>query len=213
MQWDTWNNFIVISATAAFAVTAVLAIRKDKDIDVFGALVMGLITAIGGGTIRDMILDVPVFWSQDLKYIWVGALVSVLAFYGRRLFASRHIFSLMLYIDGFGAATFAIQAAAKVWDLGFGLPAAPVILGVITAIGGGLLRDVLAGRATLLMRPELYAVPVTLGCMAFVILMEFMPEYRFSGSILCILGTFALRAAAIHWKLALPMFARTGGEQ
>jgi hypothetical protein len=118
-----------MAATVAFAVTAVLAIESDRDIDLFGATVLGLITAIGGGTIRDVIIDAPVFWAADLAYVWVGCAASVLAFYGRRLFSKRHLYLLMLYLDGFGAAMFGIQATGKVWDLGFGLPAAPVVLG------------------------------------------------------------------------------------
>lgn len=196
-----------MAATVAFAVTAVLAIRADRPVDLLGTTVLGLITAIGGGTIRDVILDVPVFWAADLSYIWVGAIASVCAFYGRKFFSDRHIYPIMLYVDGFGAVMFGIQGAGKVWDLGFGLPAAPVILGLVTAIGGGLIRDVLADRQTLLMRPELYAVPVCLGCVAYVAVLEFLPTQRFLGSIICILAAFALRAAAIHWNLRMPGFA------
>lgn len=203
----TWSDFLAMAATVAFAVTAVLAIRSDRAVDIFGATVLGLITAIGGGTIRDVILDAPVFWAADLSYIWIACVASVLAFYGRKFFSGRYIYAAMLYVDGFGAAMFGIQGAGKVWDLGFGLPAAPVILGIVTAIGGGLIRDVLAGRTTLLMRPELYAVPVCLGCTAYVLVLEFLPEQRLVGSIVCLLGTFGLRAAAIHWNLSMPGFA------
>ncbi|QDU94033.1 trimeric intracellular cation channel family protein [Lignipirellula cremea] len=213
MEWEVWNGGLSMAATVAFAITAVLAIRDDRDIDVFGATVLGLITAIGGGTMRDIILDVPVFWSRELSYVWAGTAASILTFYGRRLFAARFVFSAVLYLDGFGAALFGIQGAAKVWDLEFGLPAAPVILGVLTAIGGGLLRDVLANRDTLLMRPELYAVPVLLGCTAFVSILNLLPQYRIPGAVICIVATFAWRAAAIHWKLAMPLFSRTGGTE
>jgi uncharacterized membrane protein YeiH len=213
MDWQNWSDGLSMAATVAFAVTAVLAITDDKDIDLFGAVVLGLITAIGGGTIRDLILDVPVFWSEDLSYIWVAVGASVAAFYGRRLFAERHLYGLMLYIDGFGAAMFGIQATAKVWDHAFGLPAAPVILGVITAIGGGLIRDTLAGRTTLLMRPELYAVPVMFGCILFTVVLAYFPENRILGGFVCLFLTFGMRAAAIHWDLKVPGFARITGER
>jgi len=211
MEYSTLNELISMAATVAFSVTAVLAIREDRDLDIFGATVLGLITAIGGGTIRDIIVDVPVFWSIDLNYIWVGIAASILAFYGRRLFEVRMIYRIMLYVDGLGAAVFGIQATEKVWDLDFGLPAAPVILGIVTAIGGGLIRDVLASRTTLLMRPELYAVPVTMGCMAFVAVMHYLPEYRHQGALICMFATFAVRAAAIRWNLTMPVLARTKG--
>ncbi len=207
VDWNGLHEGIASAATVAFATTAVLAIKRDRKIDLLGAIVLGLITAIGGGTIRDVILDVPVFWSEDLLYVWVAVGSSVAAFYWRsHRFTDRYLYGLMLYLDGLGAAMFGIQAAAKVWDLGFGLPAGPVILGVVTAIGGGLVRDTLAGRTTLLMRPELYATPVLLGCTAFVMVLKYLPDYRLAGLLICILATFALRAAAIHWDLTMPGF-------
>jgi uncharacterized membrane protein YeiH len=104
---------------------------------------------------------------------------------------------------------FAVQAMGKVWDHGFGLPVAPVMLGVVTAIGGGLIRDVLAGRPTLLMSRELYAVPVLLGCLVFAAILAYAPEHRFVGSLACIVLIFGLRSAAIHWNLTVPYWFNT----
>lgn len=192
-----------MAGTVAFSVTAVLALAPKK-IDLLGAVVLGVITAIGGGTIRDLILEVPVFWSIDQTYIWVSVGASMAVFSAHSLFNRKEIYSLMLYVDGLGAALFAIQAADKVWGLGFALPVAPVILGVITAIGGGLIRDVLAGRQTLLMTRELYATPVLFGCILYVILLYLLPEYRSISAVGCILFIFAIRASAIHWNLPVP---------
>ena len=110
----------------------------------------------------------------------------------------------MLYMDGLGTVLFAIQGADKAWNFNFGLPLAPVILGLVTAIGGGLLRDVLAGRKTLIMSHELYAIPVGFGCIAYVLVLNFFPQYTLEGSVICMLGIFGLRAAAIHWDLRVP---------
>lgn len=200
---ETLSYWIGMAGTVAFAVTAVLALAP-KGIDLFGAVVLGIITAIGGGTIRDLILDVPVFWSIDLNYIWVALAASIATFLAHALFTRKGIYRLMLYVDGFGAALFAIQAVDKVEGLGFGLPLAPVILGIVTAIGGGLIRDVLAGRETLLMTRELYATPVLFGCVIYVVLLQFFPEYRFVSSIISMLCIFGVRAAAIYWKLTVP---------
>ena len=197
------NYWIGIIATMAFAVTGVLAIA-DRGVDLFGVLVLGLITAIGGGTIRDIILEVPVFWSESQIYVWLALVASVAAFFAESFFTQPQIYRWMLYIDGFGAALFAIQGADKASNMNFGLPVAPVILGVITAIGGGLLRDILAGKKTLLMSHELYAIPVTLGCCAYVLVLNFMPQFVVEGSVVCMLGIFGLRAAAIHWNLRVP---------
>ena len=195
--------WISIFATMAFAVTGVLAIA-DRGVDLFGVLVLGLITAIGGGTIRDIILEAPVFWSENQIYVWLALGASVLAFVAESFFTQPQIYRWMLYIYGFGAALFAIQGADKAWNMDYGLPIAPVILGVITAIGGGLIRDILAGRKTLIMSHELYAIPVTLGCCVYVLILNFLPEYVVQGSVLCMFAIFGLRAAAIHWDLRVP---------
>ena len=197
------NFWVGIIATMAFAVTGVLAIA-DRGVDLFGVLVLGVITAIGGGTIRDIILATPVFWSENQIYVWLALSASVLTFFSESFFTQPQIYRWMLYIDGFGAALFAIQGANKAWSMDFGLPVAPIILGVITASGGGLIRDLLAGRKTLIMSHELYAIPVMLGCCAYVLVLNFIPQYAIEGSVLCMLGIFGLRAAAIYWNLRVP---------
>jgi len=197
------SSVLQMIAITAFAMTGVLAV-SGKGIDLFGACVMGTITAIGGGTVRDLILGVPVFWAVELNYIWVALAASVTVFFAKPLFDRQHLFSLMLYLDAFGAALFAIQAANKVWDLQFGLPVAPVILGVVTAIGGGLIRDVLAGRQTLLMNRDLYAIPVLLGCTIYVASLALVPEHRSLSASVCISCIFGLRAAVIYWGLTVP---------
>ncbi|MDQ2994390.1 MAG: trimeric intracellular cation channel family protein [Pseudomonadota bacterium] len=207
INWNSFTYAISIAGTVAFAVTAVLAIHSRSDIDIVGAIILGLITATGGGTLRDVILGVPAFWSQDLIYIWVATGSSIAALYGRSFFSHRYLFGLMLYLDGLGVALFGIQGTEKAWALGFGLPVAPIIMGVTTAIGGGIMRDILAGRTTLLMRHEIYATPVILSSTAFIILLNYFPDYRVFGSFICILGAFALRAGAIHWNLSMPAFA------
>ena len=190
-------------AIMAFAMTGVIAV-SSRGIDLFSASVLGTITAIGGGTIRDLTLGVPVFWSIDLHYIWASLAASLLAFIGKPLLDCQHLYRLMLYLDGFGAALFAVQAANKVWDLGFGIPVAPVILGVVTAIGGGLIRDVLSGHPTLLMNRDLYAIPVLLGCLLYVLSLALMPAHRSVSGIVCISLIFGFRAAVIHWGLSVP---------
>ncbi len=203
-----WSYWIGIAATVAFAVTAVLAV-KPLGIDFFGASVLGIITAIGGGTIRDLILGVPVFWAGDLSYIWAALISSLLAFRVGALFTQRRVNSLLLYLDGFGAALFGIEAVDKVWNLKFALPLGPIILGIITAIGGGLIRDVLADRKTLLMSRDIYAIPVMLGCALYVLTLKYFPDYGTLGAIAGISLSFGIRAAAIHWNLEVPGWLAT----
>lgn len=193
---------IGLVATAVFAITGVLAV-SEKGIDIFGALVLAIVTATGGGTIRDMILGVDVFYANDPSYIYVASISALLAFWLPSLFTRTH--HLLLYLDGFGCALFAIQSANKVIALKFGLPVMPVMLAVVTAIGGGLLRDVLAGRTNLLMTRQLYATPILLGTICYVTMLKFFPESR--GAELFSIGLiFFLRSAAIKWDLEMPDF-------
>lgn len=205
---ETLGYWIGFLGTFAFAVTAVLAVAP-KGVDIFGASVLGLITAIGGGTVRDVTMQVPVFWSEDLSYVWVAIGASLLAFAAHRVMSRRSVHDALLYLDGLGAALFGVMAAEKVWALDYGRPLAPIILGVVTAIGGGLIRDVLAGRRTLLMSRELYAIPILVGCTLEVCLLAFLPAYRVPGTALIVLIAFGLRAAAIRWSLSVPIWLTT----
>ena len=198
-----WSYWIGMAGTVAFAVTAVIAVAP-KGIDLFGASVMAIVTAVGGGTIRDVITNAPVFWSIDESYIWVALASAIAAFYARPLFTGKSMNKLMLYMDAAGISLFSIQAVDKVWGEDFGIPIAPVMLGVITAIGGGLMRDVLAGRQNLLMSKELYAIPVLIGCVLFAFVLEYIPEFRIVGGISCILLIFVIRIAAIEKNLTVP---------
>ncbi len=143
--------------TAVFAVTGVLAVNR-RGLDVFGAVVLGGVTSLGGGTIRDLVIAAPVFWLSDLNYVWVALIAALIGFFASRSFVSTY--TLLLYLDGLGAALFAVVATEKVLGLGLG-PVVAVIMGVLTSIGGGLVRDVLAGRQTLMMSREIYATPGT----------------------------------------------------
>jgi uncharacterized membrane protein YeiH len=201
--------YIAMVGTVAFASSAVLSLA-EKRADLFAASVIGILTAIGGGTVRDIVLDVPVFWASDLSYVWVALGTTVVTFYAYSIFQRRTLPRLFLYVDALATSMFAIQATHKVWDLEFGLPIAPVLLGVISAFGGGIIRDVLLERPTMLMSRDLYAVPVVLGCICFTLILTYAWEYRIWGYIACIIMIFVIRSAAIRWNLRVPDWATMG---
>jgi uncharacterized membrane protein YeiH len=185
---------------AVFAMTGVLAVSR-RGLDLIGALMLGAVTAVGGGTIRDLLMRYPIFWFGDVNYLWAALTGAILAFYlTTRL---RNVNRGLLYLDGLGAALFAVAAADKAL-VGAGLsgPIA-VILGVVTGIGGGLLRDVLAGRPTLLMSRDIYATPILLGCTLFVVLRN-IPSLVPQAAVLSTLFIFVLRALAIRFHLEMP---------
>jgi len=196
---QTFANLVNLVAIGVFAITGVLAgLRKSADI--FSLMVFGLVTALGGGTIRDILLDTPVFWVSELSYVWVALAAVLIAFFIYRLFSQ--IYRVLLYLDAIGVALFTVQAIDKVLNLGHP-PLIAIIMGIVTGIGGGLIRDVLTDRPTLLMTKELYATPILLGSVVYIALLYLAPGFEFSW-LVAMLIIFGLRASAIHWDLTMP---------
>ena len=193
--------YFELLGTAIFAITGVLAVTR-RGLDMFGALMLGMVTALGGGTVRDLMIRAPIFWFEDFNYVWAATLGALLAFWLGQLF--RSTYRALLYLDALGAALFAIAAASKVMRFGFGGPIA-VMMGVLTGIGGGLIRDVLAGRPTLLMSREIYATPILLGCTIFVVLRGITDTFSYAGYAGAA-AAFAVRALALRFHLQMPVW-------
>lgn len=183
---------------AVFAATGVLAVNR-RGLDLFGGVVLGIVTAIGGGTIRDLIVGAPVFWVADPNYLLVAVLASVVAFFAAKRIAGLQ---LLLYLDAVGVALVGVQATEKVLGLGYGGPIS-ISMGVLTGIGGGLVRDVLASRPTLLMSREIYATPILIGCTLYVGLRQTSLNLAWALGIAAA-SIFLIRAAAIRWHIQMP---------
>lgn len=196
---QTIGSWVTLVAIGVFAITGVLA-GLHKEADIFSLLIFGLVTALGGGTIRDIILNIPVFWVDNLNYIWVAAAAALLAFFVYRLFSRAY--RLILYFDAVGVALFTIQTVNKVLGLGHP-PLIAIIMGIITGIGGGLVRDVLTDRPTLLMTKDLYATPILLGSFLYLALLIYTPNFTQSW-LVAMIFIFGFRAAAIYWNLTMP---------
>lgn len=163
-------SWIDVIGTAVFAISGTLLAHK-KQLDGFGVIVLASMTAIGGGTVRDLILDLPVFWLQQTHYIWVIAIASGLSI----LWLNRHQHipqhSLVL-LDAVGLAFFAIMGTQKA--LATGLPIiTAVMMGTITGVFGGIIRDVLAQEVPLVLKGELYATTCIAGATVYCLLMQF----------------------------------------
>jgi len=151
---------------AVFAVTGVLAAAR-QNMDVLSFVIVGVVTAVGGGTLRDLMLDEPLFWLEDATYLYVAAIAAVATFFFEQRF--RATLRAFLYLDAIATALFTVLAIEKTLRLGLA-PGIAVLMGVITGIGGGIIRDVLTGQPTLLMRRELYMTPILLGGTLYVVL-------------------------------------------
>src|SRR3954451_9382497 len=159
--------FVVLdlAGTFAFALNGALTAIKVARLDIVGVITLGMITALGGGMIRDVLLDaLPPATFQDWRYLTVAALGGLVAFaFGRGL---DRWATAILVLDAAGLSLFAVSGALKGLDFGVG-QAQAVILGAITAVGGGTLRDVLIREIPAVLSSGLYAIPALVG--AFVV--------------------------------------------
>lgn len=187
---------------AVFAVTGALA-AGEKKMDLFGVVVLALATALGGGTLRDVILGAyPVFWISDPTYIFVGTAVAVTIFTMARFV--RPSARALKFADAFGLAVFTVIGTEKALLLG--VPASiAVIMGVMTGVAGGIIRDILSGEIPLVLKAEIYATASLCGAITFAVLTRHFPAMPLPAPA-AIIVILAIRLAAIHWKLSLPVF-------
>ena len=152
-----------LAGAAVFAASgALVASRKEMDLVGFGLL--ATVTGIGGGTLRDLLLDRPVAWTQKPEYVLLCVLLAVLIF-----FIAPHIqrrYPVLLWADAAGLGLFAVLGAEIAHNTGVG-PVVAVVMGVMTATFGGLIRDVIGNEIPLILRKEIYATAAALGAMVY----------------------------------------------
>ena len=181
-----------------FAISGgIVAVRKDMDL--FGVIVLAFLPAIGGGTLRDLILGQPVFWLSDTPTLLLALAGGLTAYVFHRFLEN---FRPLRWADAFGMSLFAVTGAAKAMNLDHGL-AVVLIMGTLTASAGGLMRDVVANEEPLLLKKDIYATAALLGAGVYFALAAWgLPES--SAFIGGLAAAFTLRALAIIFQLSLP---------
>lgn len=194
---------IDILGTIAFAISGVLT-ALNKRLDPFGILIIAFVTAVGGGTLRDILIDAPVAWMRDLTYVYVIFLATVLAVIFRKRL--NHIRRSLFLFDTIGIALYTIVGVEKGIAAGFH-PIICVALGTMTACFGGVIRDILCNEIPIIFRKEIYATACILGATAYFLLHATPISENFivviSGSII-----FIVRLLAVYFKLSLPSIYR-----
>jgi len=187
---------------AVFAATGALAAAHRRLTFVTLAF-FALITGVGGGTIRDLLIGAPVFWVHDTRVAALCLGVAAVIWCTPQRWWPAIAFD---WLDAAGLAAYSAFGAAKA--LGYGIPPVPaMVMGVVTACSGGIIRDMLAGEPSILMRPELYVTAAALAATLQVgLTLAGLPT--FVAGLIAATSGFALRAAAIHWRLALPAYRR-----
>ena len=199
----TTNELLYQIGVAVFAVTGVLAAAR-QNMDVLSFVIIGMVTAIGGGTLRDLVLNRPVFWLHDTSFLYVASGAAVATFFFERYF--RATYNALLYLDALATAVFTIIATEKTLQLGFS-PGVAVLMGVITGIGGGVLRDVLTGQPTILLRRELSMTPIILGGALYVIARHNTVGASSLQVSLAAMAVIAIvRIGAIRWHWGFPVW-------
>ncbi|MEZ6029960.1 MAG: trimeric intracellular cation channel family protein [Hyphomonadaceae bacterium] len=188
------------AGVAMFAASgALMAATKRQDVLTF--VFFAAITGVGGGTLRDLLIDAPVFWVMDAGYVVVCAVVAILIYLTRGRGVHEQT---LLWLDALGLCIYACVGAAKALAMGVD-PVICVVMGALTACFGGIIRDVLAGEPSILLRRELYISAALVSASVFIVLRTLNMDWTWASGVAVALG-FVVRAGAIVWKWHLPAF-------
>ena len=199
---DSIIHILDLIGTAVFAITGALVAGR-KRMDTFGVVILGCVTAVGGGTLRDVVLGhSPVFWVSSPHYLAIAALAAI----GTFIVAHRWRLPEMAiaYADAVGLAVFTVigfQAGFQTTH-SYGIS---IVMGMTTGVVGGIIRDVLAGKIPLIFHKEIYAMASLLGATLLAVSTHLQWPVPLALS-LSILTTLGIRLAALHWNLALTVF-------
>ena len=185
---------------AVFAASGALTAIRQR-MDLIGVLTLAVVTSIGGGTLRDLLIDSgPVFWIQDSFYIWIAALTGLFVFFWQPTLKNEP--KSLLISDAIGLALFTWAGCEKTYIME--LPGTAVLLmGVFTGTAGGLIRDIVSNQVPAILLPgQLYATAAFLGAVVFLAGMHFGVPDAWTAAF-SIAATLSLRLAAIKWGLSL----------
>lgn len=195
-----WIGVIVFTVTGALA-------ASRKEMDFVGFAVLGTATGIGGGTLRDLLLGLPVFWTVQPAYLLTCLLVAGLVFFTAHIPQSRYRY--LLWLDALGLALFAVAGAEKALQAGAS-PLVVIVMGVVTATFGGVIRDLLGGESPVILSRDIYASAAGAGAAAFAILTLLDAPREFAlgfGFVVALL----VRAASLRFGLTLPRYRPRAG--
>lgn len=188
-----------IIGTLAFAISGVLT-ALNKRLDPFGILIIAFVTAVGGGTLRDILIGAPVAWMQDLTYVYVIFATTVFTVVFRKRI--NYIRRSLLLFDTIGIALYTIVGVEKGIAAGFS-PIICIALGTMTACFGGVIRDILCNEIPIIFRKEIYATACIIGASAYFILMQ----TPMSADLIVIISgaiVMGIRLLAVYFNLSLP---------
>ena len=200
---DQLVYYFDLFGTAVFAFSGVLVAGRLR-MDAIGVIVLAAVTAIGGGTIRDLLIGArPIFWIQDPTYLWVILATAAVGMWLARVPRRLPWYALPV-ADAFGLALFVVIGAKKALLFGTSGMVA-VVMGVITGVAGGLIRDVLAREIPMVLQKEIYATACIFGGVLYTTSVA-LELAHIPAMLISMLGVLAVRIPAIFRHLSLPSF-------
>jgi uncharacterized membrane protein YeiH len=196
------------AGVAVFAATGALAASR-KQLDIIGFLFLAGATAIGGGTIRDLILNIPVFWLSNTDYIFICVIVAVAVFFTAHRIESRY--KLLLWLDAVGLAAFSVMGAVKGLTVTGSAPVA-IITGILTATFGGVLRDLLAHERSVILTHEIYVTAALAGAATYTIIDIAGLPMQVS-AVVAFLVAFGIRGGALRYGWRFPDYKGRPGRK
>lgn len=199
LEFIHWCDYL---GTFAFAISGIRLAAAHR-FDWFGAYVVGLVTAVGGGTLRDIMLDSPIFWLTEPSYLLITALALVVTILFRKWLVRLN--NTVYFFDAVGLGLFTAVGVAKSIALGFPWWIAP-IMGTITGSFGGMIRDILINEVPLIFRSDFYAMACLIGGFLYVGLLYLGVELFWTQGISAVsVVVLRILAAKYHW--GIPYFA------
>lgn len=205
---DQFTLIIEIIGTFAFAISGI-RLAAYKNFDLFGAYTIGLITAIGGGTLRDVLLQLPPFWMLDWMYLGVTGISLAIVVIFRRLLVSMN--RTLFIFDTIGLALFVVIGIQKTLAADYAIWVA-IIMGMITGAFGGVMRDILINEVPLFFRKDIYATACLAGGVVYWMLTYVTPSTILQQSA-CALTVILLRMCALKYNWALPVLKYTPAQR
>lgn len=198
----TLIEFLNFAGVFVFAATGALAASR-RQLDIIGFIFLANITGIGGGTMRDLVLgDSPVFWVKEPIYLLAGTSAALFVYFTAHMVESRY--RALLWLDAIGMAAYTVMGAAKGLNLGFS-PSVAVVTGVFTATLGGILRDMVAGEPSVLMKREIYVTAALAGAVLYVVL-DRLGMDAFFAFFISAATAFIVRGGAMIFGWKLPVY-------
>ncbi|WP_241504044.1 trimeric intracellular cation channel family protein [Pelagibaculum spongiae] len=193
--------FLDLFGTVVFAISGALVACR-KGMDVFGAFVLAIVTAMGGGTVRDLQLGTDIFWMQQPIYLWIAVAAAIITLAMRTRIESKQ--QWLLLADALGLAAFTVIGVDKALSFECA-PIVAVVMGVLTGAGGGLIRDVLAGQSPMIFYRDIYATAIIAGAGIYQLLLYVQIPVGIS-AIICMAVVLGMRLVALRRSLSLPSF-------